>query len=728
VKTFKQFINESNRQYIDWNKNYGKTFKLVHTPEGRQSSGEWSPDLVSVVTPENGNAWTSWQEVDQNVLSNWKKNWNSIQQSLGDHKYEQIIRSQSKFVLEQTIPNPVGYSPVYQPTSQQAAGHLYQTAKFLDPTGVLSYEDIPPAVDAYEKDPSSMNALFMILALAAAIPLAGKIAAPLKIAAKAGKVAQVEKLTAQLTQEIIKHPEILAKAGVRKEAVMQASTEAARARAGEIVAKSEISNFTPTSRTMAGAVQEIAHKHGQEWNKFNAPDVVARGHTTANPAIHTKGMYASPQTALGAQYGSPATSSAGANQAKFDPIKRQKTLPMFKDKDVGTGDLRQASLYNVKPSQTPVFPNWGAESGLQPTFKGKPLTKSQYDYLNNKYRRDVNPYIVPAANAGGKISKGAPEWVKMKPDQAKQRQADLRLTSPTTTLDPMKAQKALGRHADIDNGELIAPEVILPQNARPFQKLVGTSQKAVPVSSSPTLRSIMRKQKQMSKQGVELDSERYYEKKLSSFKEYFLTELFNTLPNIDTKSNWEIIDIDDYDPDGAIQAQEVKYYVEIPIKGGQKVIYEFAASIATQKPGKELTKTEIAMLSKIHINHLPAAEVSFKTLNHPKHGDTIAMVGDADVPQVINHAIAFIRDLINHFKLNLVSFSASSKKLQGDTNEHDTSDQHLYSDSREKVYERLIKRFASQMGFRYEKKNIGTVIPGSTVRASTDFILIRNST
>jgi len=212
---------------------------------------------------------------------------------------------------------------------------------------------------------------------------------------------------------------------------------------------------------------------------------------------------------------------------------------------------------------------------------------------------------------------------------------------------------------------------------------------------------------------------------MKTFKEYFLTELFNTLPNIDTKSNWEIIDIDDYDPDGAIQAQEVKYYVEIPIKGGQKVIYEFAASIGSKKPGRELSRNEIAMLSKIHIEHLPAAEVSFKTLNHPKHGDSISMVGDADVPQVINHAIAFIRDLINHFKLNLVSFSASSKKLYGDEEYDDSEHSNLYSNSREKVYERLIKRFASQMGFRYEKKNIGTVIPGSTVRASTDFILIR---
>jgi len=211
-----------------------------------------------------------------------------------------------------------------------------------------------------------------------------------------------------------------------------------------------------------------------------------------------------------------------------------------------------------------------------------------------------------------------------------------------------------------------------------------------------------------------------------NFKEFYLTELFQSLPNIDTKSNWETIDIDDYDPNGAIKAQEVKYYVEIPIKGGQKVIYEFAASIGSKKPGRELSRNEMAMLSKIHIEHLPAAEVSFKTLNHPKHGDSIAMVGDANVPQVLNHAIAFIRDLINHYKLNLVSFSASSRKLYGDKDEHDTSDQHLYSDSREKVYERLIKRFASQMGFRYEKKNIGTVIPGSTVRDSTDFILIRN--
>lgn len=107
MKTFKQFISESNRQYIDWNANYGKTFKLVHTSEGKQSSGKWSPDLISVVTPENGDAWKDWQEVDQDTLSNWKDNWDQIQKSLGDHKYDQIIRSQKNLHVEKSVHDPV---------------------------------------------------------------------------------------------------------------------------------------------------------------------------------------------------------------------------------------------------------------------------------------------------------------------------------------------------------------------------------------------------------------------------------------------------------------------------------------------------------------------------------------------------------------------------------------------------------------------------------------------
>jgi len=56
-------INPDNeRKYIDWDENYGKTFKIVKTPEGRQSVGEWNPNLISIVTPENTDAWTDWEE------------------------------------------------------------------------------------------------------------------------------------------------------------------------------------------------------------------------------------------------------------------------------------------------------------------------------------------------------------------------------------------------------------------------------------------------------------------------------------------------------------------------------------------------------------------------------------------------------------------------------------------------------------------------------------------
>lgn len=96
MKSFKQFCLES-RQNIDWDSNYGKTFKIVQTPKGRQSEGtEWSPDLVSVVTPENGDAWTGWKSAKPEVINNWKNNWEKIQKSLGQHKYDQIIRSAQK--------------------------------------------------------------------------------------------------------------------------------------------------------------------------------------------------------------------------------------------------------------------------------------------------------------------------------------------------------------------------------------------------------------------------------------------------------------------------------------------------------------------------------------------------------------------------------------------------------------------------------------------------------
>ena len=81
------------KYYISWDENYGKSFKLVKTPYGAQSGGKWEPNLVSIVTPENTNAWYEWEELSDEKLDMWKKNWDNIQKTLGNHKYNQIIRN-----------------------------------------------------------------------------------------------------------------------------------------------------------------------------------------------------------------------------------------------------------------------------------------------------------------------------------------------------------------------------------------------------------------------------------------------------------------------------------------------------------------------------------------------------------------------------------------------------------------------------------------------------------
>ena len=99
MKSMMGLITESNdsieRIYIDWDENYGKSFKIVHTPEGAQSGMEWNPDLVSVVTPENTSAWYEWEELSPKKLLKWKDRWDEVQKTLGDYKYNQIIRSMS---------------------------------------------------------------------------------------------------------------------------------------------------------------------------------------------------------------------------------------------------------------------------------------------------------------------------------------------------------------------------------------------------------------------------------------------------------------------------------------------------------------------------------------------------------------------------------------------------------------------------------------------------------
>ena len=97
------------REYIDWDENYGKTFRIVHTPQSAVD-GEWNSDLISVVTPENGESFYTWEEVPFDTLMSWRENWDEIQRSLGDYKYRNTYDSDQPLawkieqVLEKLIP------------------------------------------------------------------------------------------------------------------------------------------------------------------------------------------------------------------------------------------------------------------------------------------------------------------------------------------------------------------------------------------------------------------------------------------------------------------------------------------------------------------------------------------------------------------------------------------------------------------------------------------------
>jgi len=76
-------VSENKRQYLDFDKLYGRAFKIT------DAEGDPSRPGFSIVTPLNGNAWTDWKERPQ-----FKK---IVRQRLndpgflGDHKYQQIV-------------------------------------------------------------------------------------------------------------------------------------------------------------------------------------------------------------------------------------------------------------------------------------------------------------------------------------------------------------------------------------------------------------------------------------------------------------------------------------------------------------------------------------------------------------------------------------------------------------------------------------------------------------
>ena len=85
-------LNESKRQYLDFDKLYGRAFKITDAEGDPNKSG------FSIVTPSNTNAWTDWKEKPQ--FKNIVKQRLNDPNFLGDHKYQQIIK-----YLNQTAEN-----------------------------------------------------------------------------------------------------------------------------------------------------------------------------------------------------------------------------------------------------------------------------------------------------------------------------------------------------------------------------------------------------------------------------------------------------------------------------------------------------------------------------------------------------------------------------------------------------------------------------------------------
>lgn len=78
---------EHRRENIDWDLNYGKTFKIVQKPSQQESI----EDSTIIVTPHNISEVSNWPEVPQKTLYRLKRNWDKIQKNLSEHKYKEII-------------------------------------------------------------------------------------------------------------------------------------------------------------------------------------------------------------------------------------------------------------------------------------------------------------------------------------------------------------------------------------------------------------------------------------------------------------------------------------------------------------------------------------------------------------------------------------------------------------------------------------------------------------
>ena len=94
MKTFLQHIKEEeefNIHNVDYNKNYGKSFRFAYTPKDQ-------PGKFSMVTPENDSAWTDWKPVSSEHHSMLRDKWHKHKEAgtlhdfVAPHKVDQIAK------------------------------------------------------------------------------------------------------------------------------------------------------------------------------------------------------------------------------------------------------------------------------------------------------------------------------------------------------------------------------------------------------------------------------------------------------------------------------------------------------------------------------------------------------------------------------------------------------------------------------------------------------------
>jgi hypothetical protein len=84
------------RDYISWQENYGKTFKIFYTPEELIISRKGP--MASIITPDSPTAWNNWEELQEHDLKAWRERWDELQKYLPNEKYREIRRAMKKYL------------------------------------------------------------------------------------------------------------------------------------------------------------------------------------------------------------------------------------------------------------------------------------------------------------------------------------------------------------------------------------------------------------------------------------------------------------------------------------------------------------------------------------------------------------------------------------------------------------------------------------------------------